>query len=57
LIETFARDGGGVATLVAGYNAQDTRNAATALTTQVVDTTAGKKYTGTTATSIVSAMA
>jgi hypothetical protein len=51
LIETFARDGGGVATLVAGYNAADTTNAAKYLTTQTVDTTAGKKYKGTTATS------
>lgn len=52
LIETFARTGGKVATLVAGWGAADTTNAATALTTQSVDTTAGKKYTGTTASSI-----
>jgi hypothetical protein len=49
LVETFARDGGGVATLVAGYNAGDTTNAAKFLTTKVVDTTAGKKYKGATA--------
>ncbi|MBS3088164.1 hypothetical protein J4402_00115 [Candidatus Pacearchaeota archaeon] len=54
LIQTFERTGGNVATLVAGYNAGDTQNAATALTTQTVDTTAGKKYTGSTATSITS---
>jgi hypothetical protein len=52
LIQTFERTGGKVATLVAGYNAGDTTNAATALRTQTVDTTAGKKYTGTTASSI-----
>lgn len=54
LIQTFERTGGNVATLVAGYNAGDTQNAATALTTQTVDTSAGKKYTGSTATSITS---
>lgn len=52
LIETFARSGGKVATLVAGYNAGDTTNAAKALTTQDIDTTVGKKYKGTSATSI-----
>ena len=53
LIQTFSRSGGTkVATLVAGYNAGDTTNAAKALTTQVVDTTADKKYTGTTSTTI-----
>jgi hypothetical protein len=51
LIETFAH-GTGVATLVAGYNADDTVKAATAFTTQVIDTTAGKKYTGTTTTAV-----
>lgn len=50
LIETFARDGGAVATLVAGYNAEDTTNAAKYLTTQTVDTTVGKMYKGTSAT-------
>ena len=50
LIETFSRDGGAVATLVAGYNAEDTTNAAKYLTTQTVDTTVGKKYKGTSAT-------
>jgi len=56
LIQTFARTGDKVATLVAGWSAIDTQNAATALTTQTVDTTAGKKYTGTTADSIESVM-
>ncbi len=51
LIETFSRTGGKVATLVAGYNAGDTSNAAKYLTTQTVDTMAGKKYIGTSATS------
>jgi len=51
LIETFSRAGGKVATLVAGYNAGDTTNAATYLRTQTVDTTVGKKYRGTSATS------
>jgi hypothetical protein len=50
LIETFSRSGGKVATLVAGYNAGDTTNAAQYLTTQDVDTGVGMKYTGTTAT-------
>lgn len=52
LIETFASPytTGKVATLVAGYNAGDTTNAAKFLTTQTVDTTAGKKYVGTTST-------
>ncbi len=54
LIQTFARTGGKVATLVAGWNFQDTSNAATALTTQTVDTSVGRKYIGTTATSIES---
>jgi len=49
LIETFSRTGGKVATLVAGYNAADTTKAANALTTGAIDTTAGKKYKGTTA--------
>ena len=51
LIQTFSRDGGKVATLVAGYNAGDTTNAAKYLTTQTVDTTVGMKYKGTTSTS------
>ncbi|MDO8509275.1 MAG: hypothetical protein Q7S27_06370 [Nanoarchaeota archaeon] len=50
LIETFSRTGGKVATLVAGYNAGDTTNAAKYLTTQTVDTMVGKKYKGTSAT-------
>lgn len=50
LIKTFSRNGN-VATLVAGYNAIDTTNAAKFLTTQSVDTTVGKAYKGTTATS------
>jgi hypothetical protein len=51
VIETFSRSDGKVATLVAGYNAADTTNAAKYLTTQTVDTTTGKKYVGTSATS------
>jgi hypothetical protein len=51
VIETFSRSNGKVATLVAGYNAADTTNAATYLTTQAVDTTVGKKYVGSSATS------
>jgi hypothetical protein len=51
LIQTFSRTGGTVATLVAGYNAQDTTNGVKYLTTQAVDTMAGKKYKGTTQTS------
>jgi hypothetical protein len=50
LIETFSRTGGKVATLVAGYNAGDTTNAAKFLTTQSVDTSVGKKYVGSSAT-------
>jgi len=51
LVETFSRTGGKVATLVAGYNAGDTTNAAKYLTTQTVDTMVGKKYKGTSSTS------
>lgn len=40
-----------IALLVAGYEAADTVNAAKFLTTQTVDTTAGKKYKGTSSTS------
>ena len=54
LIETFSRSGGKVATLVAGYNAQDTTNAANVLTTKDIDTTVGKKHTGSTSTAIES---
>lgn len=47
LIQTVSRSGGKVATLVAGYNAADTTNAATALKTQAsLDLTAGKTYVG-----------
>lgn len=42
---------GKVALVVAGYDAADTVNAAKYLRTQTVDTTAGKKYKGTTSTS------
>lgn len=56
LIQSFDKSGK-VATLVAGYNAGDTSNAATALTTQTVDTTVGKKYTGTTVDSLVPVVA
>jgi len=51
LIQTFSRSGGTVATLVAGYNAPDTTNAAKYLVSQTVDTTVGKKYKGTSGTS------
>jgi len=50
LIQTFDRGNNKVATLVAGYNAGDTTNAAKFLTTKTVDTMAGKKYKGTSAT-------
>jgi len=50
LIQSFARSGK-VALLVAGYEAADTVNAATYLRTKTVDTTVGKKYLGTSATS------
>src|SRR3989344_4131723 len=51
LIETFTSPyaASKVATLVAGYNAQDTSNAAKALTTATIEIAAGKKYVGTTA--------
>ena len=52
LIETFDQNDGTVATLIGGYDAGDTQNAATFLTTQeAVDTTASSKYIGTTSTS------
>ena len=53
LIQTFEQGTAGkVATLVAGYNAGDTTNAATYLRTQTgIDTSVGKKYKGTTSTS------
>jgi len=51
LIQSFARDSGKVALLVAGYEAADTVNAATYLRTQAVDTASGKKYIGTSSTS------
>jgi hypothetical protein len=41
-----------VAVLVAGYTADDTTNAATALRTQRPDVAEGKKYTGSTATTL-----
>lgn len=41
-----------IALLVAGYEAEDTINAANALKSNTVDTMVGKKYTGTTATSL-----
>lgn len=55
LIQTFARSGK-VATLVAGYDAGDTTKAAKAFTTQVVDTTVGKKYTSSVETSLTAAL-
>ncbi|MEM3113443.1 MAG: hypothetical protein QXI33_03410, partial [Candidatus Pacearchaeota archaeon] len=49
LIETFSRTGGKVATLVAGYNAADTLNAAKSMIKNKPEITVGKKYKGTTA--------
>lgn len=49
LIQSFDRSGK-VALLVAGYNAADTTKAATYLTNNAVNTTAGTKLTGTSAT-------
>lgn len=48
LVQTFSRSGGKVATLVAGYNAGDTANAVTKLTTEPsqFDITAGKAFRG-----------
>jgi S-layer protein (TIGR01564 family) len=53
LIQSFADayTEGRIALLVAGYDAADTTNAATYLTTRTVDTAEGKKYIGTTETS------
>jgi hypothetical protein len=53
LIQSFgdAYTAGKIALLVAGYEAADTVNAATYLRTQAVDTTASKKYKGTSSTS------
>ena len=53
LIQSFGGEyaTGKIALVVAGYEAADTVNAATYLRTQTVDTTAGKKYKGTSATS------
>ena len=53
VIQSFgdAYSTGKIALLVAGYEAADTVNAATFLRTQTVDTAAGKKYVGTSATS------
>ena len=44
VVETFAQDNGKIATLVAGWNAEDTADAATFLTTGEVSTDAGSKY-------------
>lgn len=57
LIKTFDRPGvaGKVATLVAGYDALDTVNAANALTTKTVEIAVGKAYTGTTAETLTAA--
>lgn len=52
LIQSFNRSGK-IATLVAGYEAADTTNAANALRTQTIETTAGVKYTGSTASNPV----
>ncbi|MCK9596861.1 hypothetical protein M0R19_06750 [Candidatus Pacearchaeota archaeon] len=53
LIQSLAStySSGKVALVVAGYEAADTVNAATYLRNQVIDTTVGKKYKGTSATS------
>ncbi|MCK4647632.1 hypothetical protein KAT24_01740 [Candidatus Pacearchaeota archaeon] len=53
LIQSFgdAYTTGKIALLVAGYETADTVNAVTYLKTQTVDTTAGKKYKGTSSTS------
>lgn len=51
LIQTFDRGNDKVATLVAGFNAPDTTNGVTYLTTQTVDTSVNKKYIGTSGTS------
>jgi hypothetical protein len=53
LIQSFANpySSSNVALVVAGWEAGDTVNAATYLTTNTVDTTVGKKYKGTSATS------
>jgi hypothetical protein len=53
LIQSFgdAFSTGNIALLVAGYDAADTVHAATYLRNQAVDTTAGKKYLGTSETS------
>ena len=48
MIETFARSGGKVATIVAGYHAADTTAASTSLQTNKPEIVAGTKYTGTT---------
>jgi hypothetical protein len=57
LIQTFASPyaTSTVATLVAGYEAADTTNAVNSLKTNKPDTTAGKKFTGTTATGSLTA--
>jgi len=53
LIQSFANPNSAskVALVVAGYDAADTKNAVTYLTTQSPDTSVGKKFKGTTATS------
>lgn len=53
LVQSFASplSSSKVALLVAGYNAEDTQNAAQYLRTTKPDTAVGKKYVGTTATS------
>jgi hypothetical protein len=58
LIRTFAHPTATdkVATLVAGYNAGDTTNAATYFTTQDVDITVGQQYVGQTGTAATSSV-
>jgi hypothetical protein len=57
LIQSFAGTSGKVSLLVAGYASADTVNAATYLRNNVVDTSVGKKYIGTSSTSASLAVA
>ncbi|MBU2504073.1 MAG: hypothetical protein KJ879_03430, partial [Nanoarchaeota archaeon] len=62
VIQSFANPNasGKVALLVAGYEREDTVNAATYLRNRPageIDTTVGKKYTGTTATAALTTVA
>jgi len=55
LIQTFSRTGGKVATLVAGYDAADTTNAASSIVNNKPEISAGKKYKGSTADTLTAA--